>query len=132
MNMISPRLYAEFVFPYDKRIAEKCERFGVHTCNWDATPYFEQLQKLPNLGYVDMGMLSDMRRARAVFPRTRRAIMYSSVRLQDATTQEIRADMERIRAEYAPCDVVMADIQASTPDSRVRELLVICRSLEMS
>jgi hypothetical protein len=130
MNMISPRLYAECVFAHDKKIAESFERFGVHTCNWDATPYLEQLQKLPKVGYLDMGMMSDMARARAMFPQARRAIMYSPVKLQDASVAEIAADMERIYAEYAPCDIVMADIQASTPDSRVHELLEICRRIE--
>jgi hypothetical protein len=130
MNMISPHMYAEFIYPYDRRIAESFERFGVHTCNWDATPYLAQLQKLPKMGYLDMGIMSDLRKAKAMFPDTRRAVMYSPVKLQDASLDEIRADMERIYAEYAPCDIVMADIQATTPDSRVHELLDICRRLE--
>jgi len=37
--------------------------------------------------------------------------------------------MERVYRELAPCDVVMADIQASTPDKRVNELLEICSNL---
>jgi hypothetical protein len=130
MNMISPRAYREFVFPYDKRIAESFERFGVHTCNWNVTPYLEELRRLPKVGYLDMGMMSDMKKARALFPEARRAVMYSPVKLQDAPVEEIRKDMERIYQELSPCDVVMADIQATTPDSRVNELLQICRTLE--
>jgi uroporphyrinogen-III decarboxylase len=130
MNMISPRTYGEYIFPYDKRIAESFERFGVHTCNWDATPYLALLQKLPKMGYLDMGMMSDMKKARAMFPDTRRAIMYSPVKLQDAPLDEVAADMQRVLTEYAPCDVVMADIQATTPDSRVCDLLAICGQLE--
>jgi hypothetical protein len=130
MNMISPRAYREFVFPYDKRIAESFARFGVHTCNWNVTPYLEELRRLPKVGYLDMGMMSDMKKARALFPEARRAVMYSPVKLQDAPVEEIRKDMERIYQELSPCDVVMADIQATTPDARVNELLQICRTLE--
>ena len=129
MNMISPRSYREFVYPYDRRIAESFAYFGVHTCNWNVTPYLEVLRELPNVGYLDMGIMSDMRRARELFPEARRAVMYSPVKLHEAPIEEIRADMERIYRELAPCDVVMADIQAQTPDLRVHDLLAVCRAV---
>ena len=132
MNMISPRAYRQFIFPHDRKIAESFERFGVHTCNWNVTPYLQVLRELPKMGYLDMGIISDMRQARALFSDARRAVMYSPVKLQDASVEEIRADMQKIRDELAPCDVVMADIQATTPDARVNELLDICHSLENS
>ncbi len=132
MNMISPRMYHEFIFPYDQRIAEQFEYFGVHTCNWNVNPYLAILRELPKMGYLDMGMVSDMRRVREMFPDARRAVMYSPVKLQDASGAEIRADMQKIRDELSPCDVVMADIQWTTPDARVNELLEICRTLELS
>jgi hypothetical protein len=130
MNMISPRAYRNFILPYDARIAGAFERFGVHTCNWDVTPYLAELSRLPKVGYLDMGIMSDLRRAREIFPEARRAVMYSPVRLQDASLEEIRADMQKIYDELAPCDVVMADIQARTPDRRVIELFEMCRELE--
>lgn len=132
INMISPRLYGEFVYPYDQRIAESCRRFGVHTCGWDATPYLDWLQRLPKVGYIDMGAMSDLRQARERFPQARRAVLYAPVKLQDSPLAEIAADMARIYADYAPCDVVMADITATTPDDRVQALLDICRRLEES
>jgi hypothetical protein len=130
MNMISPESYAEFVRPFDTRIAESFERFGVHTCNWDVTPYIEVLAELPKLGYLDMGMMSGMRRVRETFPGTYRAVLYSPVKLQENSLEEIRADMEKIYNDLGPCDLVMADIQASTRDERVRALLDICRDVE--
>jgi hypothetical protein len=132
MNMISPRAYWQFIFPYDKMIAENFERFGVHTCNWNVTPYLAVLRELPKMGYLDMGIVSDLRQARALFPDARRAVMYSPVKLQDASGAEIRADAQRICDELGPCDIVMADIQATTPDARVNELLDICHALENS
>jgi hypothetical protein len=130
MNMISPRAYRQFVFPYDKRIADSFERFGVHTCNWNVTPYLAVLRELPKVGYLDMGMMSDMRRAREMFPDARRAVMVSPVELQDAPLEQLESSMRQIRDELSPCDIVMADIQATTPDSRVDELLQMCRTLE--
>ena len=130
VNMISPKMCREFVIPYDKRIALNFERFGVHTCNWDVTPYIEAFAQLPKLGYLDMGMESDLQRVRKTFPEARRAVLYWPTKLQDATLAEIVTDMQRVYRELAPCDVVMADIQASTPDTRVIEFLQICSTLE--
>jgi len=130
MNMISPQMYREFIFPYDQRIAEQFEYFGVHTCNWNINPYLSALSELPKVGYLDMGLVSDMHKARETFPETRHAVMYSPVKFQDTTLDEIEKDMRQIREELSPCDIVMADIQWTTPDARVNELLQICRVLE--
>ena len=61
---------------------------------------------------------------------TRRAVMYWPTKFQDASIEELRRDMEKIYRELSPCDIVMADIQYSTPDTRIQELIEICRGLE--
>ena len=131
LNMVSPETYREFLFPHDKRIALNFERFGVHTCNWDITPYIEVLKELPKLGYLDIGMESDMVQVKKMFPETRRAVMYWPTKLQDLPLETIRHDMDKIHQELAPCGVVMADIQADISDKRVNELREICRNLEL-
>ena len=40
-----------------------------------------------------------------------------------------RADLERVAREYAPCDIVAADIDSGTPDQRVLELIGWCAEL---
>ncbi len=137
LNMVSPQHYREQLLPWDRRIAESFERFGVHTCNWDVTPYIDVLSALPKVGYLDMGMMSDMVRVREVFPGARRAVMYHPQTLDtaDAAVIEddaafIEADMAKIYRELAPCDVVMADVKSDTSDERIRSLLRICGDLE--
>jgi len=39
--------------------------------------------------------------------------------------------MEKIYNELSPCDIVMADIEATTSDQRVNKLLQICGNLEL-
>jgi hypothetical protein len=130
MNMISPEMYEQFVFSHDKRIAASFERFGVHTCNWDVTPYIEILSRLPKMGYLDMGIMSDLAKVKAAFPDTYLAVLYSPVALQEEAPEKIQRDIERIYRELSPCDIVCADIQATTPDERVKQILEICRRLE--
>jgi hypothetical protein len=114
------------------KIALAFERFGVHTCNWNIDPYIDAFRELPRLGYLDMGMESDLPRVKDTFGETRRAVIYWPTKLVDASLMEIRKDMDRVYRQLAPCDVVMADMQASTPDTRVIEFLKICNALESS
>lgn len=130
VNMISPRMYARFVAPRDRRIAESFALFGVHTCNWNVTPYLGELRALPKVGYLDMGMDSDFRRARELFPQARRAVLYDPRRVIEATPEDMRADLTRIAAELAPCDVVLADLPAETRDPHVRRFLVLAAEVE--
>jgi hypothetical protein len=130
MNMISPDMYREFVFPYDKKIALSFERFGVHTCNWDITPYIDGLSELPKMGYLDMGLASDLARVKQRFPHTRRAVLYSPVALHECPARVIEKDMQRIYEQLSPCDVVVADIQHATPDSKINGLMAVCRAFE--
>ena len=103
----------------------------MHTCNWNVTPYLEEIKKLPKIGYLDMGITTDMKKVKKMFPETRRAVMYSPVRLQEVSLNELKKDMEKIYNELSPCDIVMADIEATTSDQRVNKLLQICGNLEL-
>jgi len=77
-----------------------------------------------------MGFTSDLPRVKREFPDVRRAVMYSQVRLQEASLDEIERDMKRIYDELSPCDIVISVTQATTCDKRVNELLQICKNLE--
>jgi hypothetical protein len=129
VNMIGPRLYGSMLRRHDERIAGAFARFGVHTCNWDATPYFDEVARLPGVGYLDMGIESDLGAARRKFPEARLGVLYSPW-LRDGSPAAVRADLRRIAREAAPCDVVVADIPWDMPDQRVRDLLEACRELE--
>ena len=65
------------------------------------------------------GLESDLARAKRICPDTRRAIMYTPKDLETKSLPEIREDLERIRRELSPCDIVMADIDSGIPDERV-------------
>ena len=123
MNMISPDQYEEFILPHDVRLSTEYERFGIHTCNWNADPYLQVLRRIEKMGYLDTGMMSDLVRIREMFPDARRAVLYPPVALASKSLPEIRSDLDRIVRDYAPCDLVMADVDTTTPDSRVREFL---------
>jgi uroporphyrinogen-III decarboxylase len=129
VNMLSPELYAEFIMPLDRKIAASFETIGIHNCAWSATPYLDHYAKVPKVGYIDMGMDSDLEKAKNLFPETRRAIMYTPMDVANKSSEEIKKDMEYIAAKYGPCDIVAADIEYGTPDEKVMALIQICAEI---
>jgi len=119
VNMISPDQYAEFILPYDIQIARAFDVIGIHNCAWKADPYVEHYASIPHLGYIDMGLTSNLARARELMPNARRALMYTPMDLARKSPQDIQRDVERIVDCYAPCDIVVADINEDVPDEKV-------------
>ena len=81
VNMVSPDQYRDLLRPWDERLAKPFTSLGVHNCAWNATPYLEQYAKLSDVSYLDMGIDSDLARAKELFPQTRRALMYTPMDL---------------------------------------------------
>ncbi len=75
VNLVSPRQYGELLLPFDQRIAEAFGSIGVHNCAWRVDPYLEHYARIPRVGYIDMGLASDLARVRERFPSARRAVM---------------------------------------------------------
>lgn len=127
VNMISPRTYSSLLLPFDEKLAAVYGCLGIHNCAWNASPYLAPYSRIPGVGYIDMGLDSDLAKARSLFPHARRALMYTPMDLANKEGAEIAADCRRVAGEYGPCDLVVADIEAGTPDGRVRDLAAICR-----
>ena len=127
LSMISPAMYRRMLLPLDARIARAFERFGVHTCNWDATPYLSALRELPCVGYIDMGAETRLATAKALFPEARRAVLFTPGKL--AETVGAIEWMQRIWRELSPCDVVVADIPWDMPDASANEFLRLAQGI---
>jgi len=129
LNMISPRHYRQFLLPYDLRLRSAFEAFGVHNCAWTVDPHMDAYAAIPRLGYLDMGLSSDLQRARRLFPKARRNLLYTSMDLKQKSWDHIKADFDRITSELGPCDLGLADIEQDVPDDRIRAALDYCRDV---
>jgi len=125
VNMISPDQYQEFILPLDQRISHAFETIGIHNCAWNADPYMEHYAGITNLGYIDMGMDSNLTKAKRLFPEARRAIMYTPMDFNSRPMEQVIADMEWIQKTYGPCDIVLADLDEGTSDEKVSQLFKI-------
>ena len=129
VNMISPHVYEDLLLEHDRRISEAFGLIGIHNCAWNVDPYLPYYGQVPSLGYVDMGFSSDLAKARAAFPRARRAVMYTPMDTANKSSRQVALDLEKIAQELGPCDVVFADIERGTPDSRVTEVIQRCQRI---
>ncbi|MBW7864397.1 MAG: hypothetical protein H3C30_08285 [Candidatus Hydrogenedentes bacterium] len=119
VNMVSPDCYREQILPHDRVLAAAFPSFGIHNCAWNVDPYIADYAGVQPLDYVDMGLESDLLRARELCPDSRRALMYTPMDLANKNLESLRADLLRVHNELGPCDIVMADIETDTPDQRV-------------
>jgi len=126
VNMISADHYREHLLPFDLKIRAEFEKFGIHNCAWVVDPYMDAYATVPNLGYIDMGITSDLKKAKRLFPQTRRNILYTSMDLANKSEGQIRTDFERIASELAPCDVGLPDIEIDVPDERILFAMGLC------
>ncbi len=129
VNMISPEQYRDLLLPFDRRMGEAFGCIGIHNCAWNADPYVDDYAAIPQLGYIDMGLDSDLGRAREVITSARRAVIYTPMDLVHNSLEKIRSDLERVAGDYAPCDVVVGDIEADTPDERIMAFLELCSEI---
>ena len=133
VNMISPEQYRNFVMPFDLKISQAFGLLGIHNCAWNADPYIDEYYaKIPNLGYIDMGIKSDLAKSKSFFPDARRSIMYTPMDLNSKHFDEIKEDLDRIFHLYAPCDIVVADIKEDSPDGKIIQLLKIIDGINFS
>lgn len=129
VNMVSGEQYAEQILPFDLRLREAFGDMALHNCAWCVDAYLEAYARIARLGYLDMGLHSDLRRARELFPETRRNLLYTSMDLKNKSEAQIRADFERIARELAPCDLGLPDIEADVPEERILFALDLCAEL---
>jgi len=129
VNMVSPTLYREGLLPFDAWIRDEFPVFGIHNCAWRVDPYLEPYREIPELGYVDMGLESDLEKARRLFPEARRNVLLTSMYLASRSDEELRADLENVARDLAPCDVGLPDIEVDVPDDRILYVLDVCQEL---
>lgn len=129
VNMISPENYRDFIMPFEIKLAREFSSLGIHNCAWNADPYLDYYAKVPNVGYIDMGIETDLEKARKLFPYARRAVMYTPMDLTAKSLIQIKQDINKIAHTFAPCDIVLADIEEGVPDHKVKAFFEIVHDL---
>lgn len=130
VSMISPDMYEEFILPHDIALSKQFARFGVHTCNWNVTPYMDKLAHIEKMGYLDMSAGSDLEKARRLFPDARLAIFFTPGDIERQPLEALEAELRRVAAQAWPCDIVFADMTPKTDAAKLNALIDIAEKIE--
>ena len=98
VNMVGPNTYRDILLAYDVKISRQFDCIGIHNFAWTVTPYLEPYSRIPNVAYIDMGIESDLARAKDCFPNARRNCLYKSIDLKNKSREAMRKDFEHIGA----------------------------------
>lgn len=126
VNMVSAKHYAECLLPFDLKLRGAFQGFGIHNCAWKVDPYLKAYSQVPSLGYLDMGLNSNMAEVKRLFPQARRNLIYTPMDLVNKTEAQIPSDFERIARELGPCGLGLPDLDLGVPDERILFAVRLC------
>jgi uroporphyrinogen-III decarboxylase len=130
VQMVSPKVYEEFLFPYEKRLAEKLAPYGIHHCGDNLQLYTQCYARLPVV-FFDVGWGSDVARCREELPGAFLNLRLNPVRMLQCTAAEIRRDAEQLLAaadDTRKVGLCCINMDYGTPDENVRALLEVAAS----
>ena len=130
VQMVSPKVYTDFLFPYEKKLAEKLAPYGIHHCGNNLQLYAQYYARLP-VAFYDVGWGSDVGRCRVELPGAFLNLRLSPVRMLQCTAAEIRRDAEQLLADAGDMRKVglcCINMDFGTPDENVRAMLEVAAS----
>ncbi len=123
LQMISPKMYEDFLLQYDTWLGRQLPPMGFHHCGNNAhlfAPYYARA----GATYLDVGWGSDIAACRAALPEAWLSLRLNPVRMLNATPDEAAADAEKLlQAHGAPWDKVAVcciNMDYGTPDEAIR------------
>lgn len=133
-GVISPRIYKEFILPYEKRLADFYggEIFYYHSCG-NLTPILDSVTSIPGLKRLEISPWTDLKKA-AELIRGRNIIIQRRLRQIPNTEEEVKRLMEATLQEGRGC-VLEADVvdePLETSQSWVKVTKSLMRSLGCS
>lgn len=122
VQMVSPKIYEEFLLPYERRLAEALAPYGIHHCGSNLQQFAPAYAKLP-LTFVDVGWGSDAARCRSAFPDSFLNLRLSPVRMLRSSPVEVRDDAVRLlSAAGGNAGLCCINMDYGTPDENVRAM----------
>lgn len=122
---VSNESYEEFVLPYEIKLANALQPFGIHHCG-SVDNVVEGYSKIKNMQFIEVGPKSDLRRVRELMPNIFINARIDPVRMLQCTAEEIEQDVKHLIDTGGPLELLSIDavgLDYGTPDENVRAML---------
>lgn len=132
VEMISEQTYMEWLFPYEKCLAQEFPVYGIHHCGQTMEHVIKGYARVPSLRFVEVGAFSDLE---AVVDALDSSILvnarYSPARLGRVSDAELYAELAEM-VKILPgkrLSISCVGIDSSVPDDRIIQFCSYCREL---
>lgn len=130
VEMVSQKLYEDFLLEHDRTLAKAFPCFGIHHCGKSMEHVAEGYAKVPELKFVEVGAGSDVRTVAGQLPGVWLNLRYSAVELKRQTAEEIEACVNGLLDSAAGAtggvSVSCVGIDRDTPEENVLAFLEAC------
>jgi hypothetical protein len=126
--MISPRMYRDFLLPYDQRLAKELWPYGIHHCGNDMHKVRKEYGQVEGAELFDVGWGSDVAACRAALPEAIFSLRLSPVRVGSESVAEVSADVESLLRAAGPLEqsvLCCVNLDENTPDANIREIFAV-------
>lgn len=121
VEMISRKIYEDFLLPADIKLAEEFKPFGIHHCGQTMEHVADGYKKVKILAFAEVGAGSDILKVRQALPGVFLNLRYSPVKIKTATQSELMHELE----EMAAAAGVLFSIPISSSPGMVLERLPV-------
>ncbi len=125
VQMISPKMYHEFLLSYERELASELNPYGVHHCGVDMHKVAKEYAQVAGLEFFDVGWGSDIAACRSALPNAFFSLRLSPIRVAILTPEQVAEDAEGLLHAAGPLSqaaLCCINLDDSTPDENVRAI----------
>lgn len=128
VQMISNDTYEEFILPFENRLAENMQPYGIHHCGNNMHNVAEGYSKVKDACFFDVGWGADIAYCRKKLPDAFFNVRLSPVKIKDCKPDEVEKDLVNLlenAGDLSKVGICCINMDFGTPEENVRRIFEI-------
>ena len=134
VQMISNDLYEEFLLPYDIRLSQHLQPYGIHHCGTNMHQVAEGYGKVREACFFDVGWGADVAYCREKIPDAFFNLRLSPVKIKECTPDEVESDLVNLlenAGDLSQVGMCCINMDYGTPDENVARIFEVAERYRM-
>ena len=128
VQMISNETYEEFLLPYDIKLSEHLQPYGIHHCGNNMHNVAEGYSKVKDACFFDVGWGADIAYCRGKIPDAFFNLRLSPVKIKDCTPDEVETDLVSLlenAGDLSKVGICCVNMDYGTPDENAARIFEV-------
>ncbi len=128
VQMISNEIYEEFLLPFDVRLSESLQPYGIHHCGNNMHTVASGYSKVKEACFFDVGWGSDIAYCRKHIPDAFFNVRLSPVKIRTCSPEEVKIDLVNLletAGDLSKVGICCINMDYGTPDENVRTIFKV-------